>query len=49
LILFSGLIDVFLDRRLRQDDGRGLGQGVLDNRKIIRTFQLLFEQRHTVN
>ncbi len=43
-----GVVDVFLDRRLTLDDGRGLGQGVMDNREIISTFKLLFESRHTV-
>ncbi|CAF2687357.1 unnamed protein product [Rotaria sp. Silwood2] len=46
--LKSGVVDVFLDRRLTHDDGRGLGQGILDNREIISTFKLLFEPRHTV-
>ncbi len=41
-------MDVFLDRRLTRDDGRGLGQGVMDNRQVISTFKLLFEPRHTV-
>ena len=41
-------MDVFLDRRLTQDDGRGLDQGVMDNREVISTFQLLFEPRDTV-
>ncbi|UJR15510.1 hypothetical protein I4U23_002451 [Adineta vaga] len=46
--LKSGVIDVFLDRRLTEDDGRGLGQGVMDNRETISTFKLLFERRHTI-
>ncbi|CAF0800037.1 unnamed protein product [Rotaria sp. Silwood1] len=46
--LKPGVIDVFLDRRLTRDDGRGLGQGVMDNREIISTFKLLFESRHTI-
>jgi len=46
--LIVGVVDVFLDRRLTLDDGRGLGQGVMDNREIISTFKLLFESRHTV-
>ncbi|CAF1114091.1 unnamed protein product [Adineta ricciae] len=45
--LKPGVMDIFLDRRLTQDDGRGLGQGVTDNREIISTFKLLFERRHT--
>ena len=36
---------MFLDRRLTRDDGRGLGQGVLDNRQTINNFELLFEAR----
>jgi alpha-mannosidase II len=48
LPLIEGVVDVFLDRRLTRDDGRGLGQGVMDNRQVISTFKLLFEPRHTV-
>ncbi|CAF0778226.1 unnamed protein product [Adineta steineri] len=47
--LKSGVVDVFLDRRLLQDDNRGLGQGVTDNREIISSFKLIFEPRHTVD
>ncbi|CAF3772610.1 unnamed protein product [Rotaria sp. Silwood1] len=46
--LKSGVVDVFLDRRLTRDDNRGLGQGVTDNREIISSFKLLFEPRHTI-
>lgn len=43
------MLDVFLDRRLTRDDGRGLGQGVLDNRETINTFKLLFELRDNIH
>ncbi|CAF4454062.1 unnamed protein product [Rotaria socialis] len=42
------VVDVFLDRRLTRDDGRGLGQGILDNREVISTFKILFESRHKI-
>ncbi|UJR31177.1 hypothetical protein I4U23_018684 [Adineta vaga] len=45
--LKSGVVDVFLDRRLTRDDNRGVGQGVTDNREVISTFKLLFEPRQT--
>ncbi|KAK0411027.1 hypothetical protein QR680_005439 [Steinernema hermaphroditum] len=41
--LKSGWMEVMLDRRLKQDDGRGLFQGVLDNKRTISHFRLLAE------
>jgi Glycosyl hydrolases family 38 C-terminal domain len=41
--LQDGAIDVWLDRRLRQDDNRGLGQGVLDNRPLRTRFRVVLE------
>lgn len=47
-LLGKGVVDVFLDRRLLNDDNRGLGHGVTDNRPILSHFKLLFEARRTV-
>ncbi|RWS17725.1 alpha-mannosidase 2-like protein [Dinothrombium tinctorium] len=41
----SGLIEVFLDRRLLQDDERGLPQGVTDNLKTSELFVVRIESK----
>ncbi|KJH43057.1 glycosyl hydrolase family 38 protein [Dictyocaulus viviparus] len=41
--LKSGELEVMLDRRLEQDDGRGLSQPVLDNHRTLSRFRLLVE------
>ncbi|KAI6243510.1 Alpha-mannosidase [Aphelenchoides fujianensis] len=42
--LTAGSIEVMLDRRLNQDDDRGLAEGVLDNKRTESRFRLLIEQ-----
>ncbi|XP_078438992.1 golgi alpha-mannosidase II [Wolffia australiana] len=42
--LRSGWLEIMLDRRLVQDDGRGLGQGVMDNRPMNVVFFILPEK-----
>lgn len=41
--LRSGSVEIMLDRRLRYDDSRGLGEGVLDNKKTVAHFWLVLE------
>lgn len=47
--LASGQLEVILDRRLMQDDNRGLGQGLKDNKKTANRFRLLLERRTSSN
>uniref|UniRef100_A0A663MTN4 mannosyl-oligosaccharide 1,3-1,6-alpha-mannosidase n=1 Tax=Athene cunicularia TaxID=194338 RepID=A0A663MTN4_ATHCN len=44
--LKNGQLEVILDRRLMQDDNRGLGQGVQDNKITANIFRFLLERRH---
>lgn len=41
--LKNGWLEIMLDRRLSRDDGRGLGQGVTDNRPMNVVFHILLE------
>uniref|UniRef100_A0A0K0DY09 mannosyl-oligosaccharide 1,3-1,6-alpha-mannosidase n=1 Tax=Strongyloides stercoralis TaxID=6248 RepID=A0A0K0DY09_STRER len=42
--LSSGKMEVILDRRLTQDDSRGLASGVLDNVKTRSSFRIILEE-----
>ena len=44
----SGQVEAMLDRRLSLDDGRGLGEGVLDNQPTSSRFLILLERRKEV-
>ncbi|MFS8011185.1 putative glycosidase [Helianthus anomalus] len=39
----NGWFEIMLDRRLSRDDGRGLGQGVMDNHPMNVMFHFMFE------
>ncbi|EFJ05441.1 hypothetical protein SELMODRAFT_228, partial [Selaginella moellendorffii] len=42
--LGNGWLEMMLDRRLSTDDGRGLEQGIMDNRPVNIVFHLLLEK-----
>ncbi|XP_053687178.1 alpha-mannosidase 2 [Sabethes cyaneus] len=45
--LKTGEMEIMQDRRLSQDDDRGLGHGVLDNLPVLHLFRLVLESRES--
>lgn len=43
--LASGEVEIMQDRRLTQDDDRGLGQGVTDNRPVMHLFRIIVDNK----
>lgn len=44
----SGILEVMIDRRIQTDDGRGMGEGLMDNKRTVSRFWFLLERRVNV-